>query len=488
MKKKMWVVLFVVVLSVYVIGSAQSADDKGVASKLQDEFASVIDATSPSVVVVRVGAGVKNAQSGHEDVDEIGQNGESGTGIQVDPLLPRDILRELLNSRRFQNRGAQRQQSRPLAQGSGFFVREDGYILTNNHVVGEQTDFTVILKDGREFKCDLIGSDPKTDLAVLKIKSIKPGEKFPALKFGDSDKVRIGHWAIAIGAPFTLDYTVTIGVVSHKGRAMGMNAYENYIQTDTAINPGNSGGPLLNIKGEVVGVVDFILTPPGTQANVGLSFAIASNLARDVTDQLIANGEVVRAWIGISMEPVPAEMKKEFKIEDGALVREVKIGDPADKGGLKPGDIIMKIDDVLVKDTKDVQTAILKHKPGDKILFSIKRKGADQQVEVVAGRQHRAVMAGVGDSSRKIDEVFEKYGIQLGEKDGQVVIIETTKGSIADKSGLQKGMVVLSVNKKQVGCMADVARIAEAAFKEKYLLLYVGDGSNTRQYFALSLL
>ncbi len=468
-----------------------SARDGGnVAAKLQDAFADVIDAAAPSVVIIRSGKspGLSEPQQDPDEMDS--GNDQGGINIQIDPRIPRNLLKELLNPRKFHNpRGLPPQeQPRPLAQGSGFFIREDGYLLTNNHVVGDQSEFTVILKDGREFKGEVVGTDPKTDLAVLKVKSDKPDEKFPVLKFADSDKVRIGHWAIAIGAPFTLDYTVTIGVVSHKGRSMGMNAYENYIQTDTAINPGNSGGPLLNVNGEVIGVVDFILTPQGLQANVGLSFAIASNLAKDVSDQLITGGEVVRAWIGIAMEPVPPDTKKDLKIEGGALVREVRIGEPADKAGLKPGDIILKVDGIPVKETKDVQSAILKHKPGEKIRLALKRQGADQEIEVVAGRQRRAEMAGATDAGQKIDDIFEKYGIRLGEKENQVMILDTVKGSIADKAGLHRGMAVFSINKKQVRNMDDVMKIAEAAIKEKYLLLYVGDGTNAKQYFALSLL
>lgn len=451
------------------------------ASNIQETFATVVENAAPSVVVIRIGKQTADAQ---EEEELEGDNG--GGNLQSAPRGPQDLFKEFFNPKRLRGQGQRlpQQPARPLGQASGFFIRDNGYIVTNNHVVVDQTDFTVILKDGRKFKADVVGADPKTDLAVLKIKS---DEKFPTLKFADSDKVKIGYWAIAIGAPFTLDYTVTIGVVSHKGRPIGLNIYENYIQTDAAINPGNSGGPLLGVNGEVMGVVDFIMTPPTVRGNIGVSFAIASNLAKDVTDQIVAHGEVVRAWIGITMEPVSAEIRKELKIEGGALVREIRLGDPADKAGLKPGDVILKIDGEPVKDSRDVQAAILKRKPGDKIKFAIKRQGVDQEIEVVAGKQKSREMAGASDVGDTIGGIYEKYGIRLGEKDGQILIQETLKGGIAEKAGLRRGMMVYSINKEQVRSMDDVAKIAEEAIKEKYLLLYVGDGSSTRQYFALSL-
>jgi serine protease Do len=234
-------------------------------------------------------------------------------------------------------------------------------------------EITVKLYDGREFKAEVVGTDQKTDLALLKVNS---GTKLPVLEFADSDKVKVGHWSIAIGAPYSFDYSMTVGIVSQKGRSVGINAYKNYIQTDAAINMGNSGGPLLNLDGDVIGVNDFIVTGNGySQGNIGLGFAIPSNMAKDVMEHLMKGGKMVRPWIGIGMEPMSPEMKKQSKCENGVMVREVHVGNPADKAGIEPGDIIISIEGQPVNQPRDVQFAVLKHNPGDKIIFTVMRDG-----------------------------------------------------------------------------------------------------------------
>lgn len=215
----------------------------------------------------------------------------------------------------------------PSGQGSGFFIREDGYILTNHHVVRNQDSFWITTHEGEEYPAKVVGIDPPTDLALLKIDAKR---KFPVLEFADAESVRIGHWAIAIGAPFSLSRTVTIGIVSNTRRnGVGMNLHESYVQTDASINPGNSGGPLLNIQGKVIGVNDFILSPSG--GNIGLSFAISSDIARQVSTELINHGHVERPWLGAVLAPLNRNAKKKLGIEHGVLISQLFRNSPAAK-------------------------------------------------------------------------------------------------------------------------------------------------------------
>jgi serine protease Do len=281
----------------------------------------------------------------------------------------------------------------PFGQGSGFFITDEGHIVTNWHIVKGQSEFTVILKNGEKHQAKVVGVDPKVDLAVIKVDLDR---KTPFLKFADVKKVKTGHWAIAIGAPFALDYTVTAGIVSNIGRDVGMNVYENYIQTDAAINPGNSGGPLLNLEGEVIGVNDFIMTSSSKGGgSVGLSFAIASDLTEHVLKQLIEKGEVSRAWLGIAMSDLPDEMALQMGIAEGVVVTGVHPNDPAEIAGIKRGDVIVGMDGKKVRNSREFRKSILNYNPGDKMKLQIKRFSGEEFIaEVTAGRQNSLEMDG----------------------------------------------------------------------------------------------
>ena len=256
-------------------------------------------------------------------------------------------------------------------QGSGVIIRADGYILTNNHVVDSADEIKVRLKDGREFDAKVVGSDPRTDVAVIKI----DGKDLPVARLGDSDKVRVGQWAIAIGAPYELDYSFTVGFVSAKGRSAVWSrtgsAYEDYLQTDASINPGNSGGPLCDIEGRVIGINALI-----RGLNNGIGFAIPINMARDVADQLIDKGRIIRPWLGIGIEPLTDNKELSDTIKDGVVVREIRPNTPAGKGGVKPADIIVGVDGVPVKSPKELQIQILHKKVGDTVTLDVVRGGA----------------------------------------------------------------------------------------------------------------
>ncbi len=272
----------------------------------------------------------------------------------------------------------------PSGQGSGFFIREDGYILTNHHVVRNQDSFWITTHEGEEYPAKVVGIDPPTDLALLKIDAKR---KFPVLEFADAESVRIGHWAIAIGAPFSLSRTVTIGIVSNTRRnGVGMNLHESYVQTDASINPGNSGGPLLNIQGKVIGVNDFILSPSG--GNIGLSFAISSDIARQVSTELINHGHVDRPWLGAVLAPLNRNAKKKLGIEHGVLISQLFRNSPAAKA-LRPGDIVLKANGRDISTPYDLQGCIFSLLPGAKLNLTIRRSGKTIPVELILTKSPR---------------------------------------------------------------------------------------------------
>ena len=271
----------------------------------------------------------------------------------------------------------------PAGQGSGFFIREDGYILTNYHVASGANALLVTDSEGREYHADLVGVDPTSDLAVLKIEPPK-GKKFMALTFANPKNIRLGQWTIAIGAPFSLEHSVTAGIVSGVQRSgVGVNLYENYIQTDASINPGNSGGPLLNAAGDVIGVNDCILAPSG--GNIGIAFAVSAEIAKTVADTLIEHGEIVRPWLGI-MGALPSQLRSPGEENDearkGAVIRRIIEDSPAARLGLRDGDVIMKINDADVADTYDLRNRILSLDPGTIVKITVLRRNLLHETSV----------------------------------------------------------------------------------------------------------
>ena len=263
----------------------------------------------------------------------------------------------------------------PAGQGSGFFIREDGYILTNYHVASGANALLVTDNEGREYHADLVGVDPTSDLAVLKVEPPK-GKKFMALTFANPKSIRLGQWTIAIGAPFSLEHSVTAGIVSGVQRSgVGVNLYENYIQTDASINPGNSGGPLLNAAGDVIGVNDCILAPTG--GNIGIAFAVSAEIAKTVADTLIAHGEIVRPWLGI-MGAMPSRLRspgeENSEVQKGAVIRRIFQNSPAERLGLRDGDVIVKLNDEDVTETYDLRNRILSLDPGTIVKLSVMRR------------------------------------------------------------------------------------------------------------------
>jgi serine protease Do len=358
--------------------------------------------------------------------------------------------------------------------GSGVIVDKEGYILTNNHVVEGADKVKVQLNDGREFTATVKGQDSRTDLAVLQIKA----KDLPAASLGDSDKLEVGEWAIAIGSPFGLEHTVTVGVISAKGRSgLGTGTYEDFIQTDASINPGNSGGPLINIDGEVIGINAMIIQP-GT----GIGFAIPINMAKQILNDLIKQGKVVRPWLGISVQDLTPEMMEHFKVKEkeGVLVGQIYPETGAEKAGLVSGDIIKSIDDKTIKNVNELVKEIQKKKVGQKVKLNLIRDGKSTTIEVTLTSMPEKPEAA------KEKEVEEKMGASVQELTPQlalryrisgikrgVVVVGVEDGSLADEIGLQEGDVILEINRKKIETTKDFEKAMKDANIDKGILFHL---------------
>jgi serine protease Do len=377
-----------------------------------------------------------------------------------------------------------------LGQGSGMVVREDGYILTNNHVVEGAEEITVVLRDGRELKAEIRGRDPESDLAVIRLKEKVPG--LVPVHFANSDKVRVGEYAIAIGAPFKLDYSVTFGHVSAKGRVVGEMREltdQDFIQTDANINMGNSGGPLVNIDGEVIGVNSMIRTSMG--APVGIGFSIPSNLARDVCDRLIADGKFVRSWLGISIADLQ-EFRKEKEIEtratNGVLVRRIESGGPAENTELRPADVIVAVDGKETPTTQQLRSTVSRKKAGSEVTLDVVRGEAFLQVKVTAGEKpdlkqlasarrpkikKEAPTMELGMTVKDLSrDLAKQFKVEMSEG---VIITEVAEGSLAAQFELKPGDVVTDINHVPVTSAKEFRDEVRKA-KGRVLVSFIRDG------------
>lgn len=358
--------------------------------------------------------------------------------------------------------------------GSGVIVDKEGYILTNNHVVEGVDKVKVRLNDGREFTATLKGQDRRTDLAVLHIKA----KDLPVAALGDSDKLEVGEWAIAIGSPFGLEHTVTVGVISAKGRSgLGTGTYEDFVQTDASINPGNSGGPLINIDGEVIGINAMIIQP-GT----GIGFAIPINTAKQILNDLIKQGKVVRPWLGISAQDLSPEMIEHFQVKEkeGVLVAQVHPGTGAEKAGLASGDIIKSVDDRPIKNVNELVKEIQKKKVGQKVKLNLIREGKAMTLEVTtASMPDRPEFPKEKEAEEKLGAKVQELTPQLasqyrisGIKHG-VIVVGIEDGSLADEMGLQEGDVILEINRRKTETLKDFDKAVKDASLEKGILFHI---------------
>ena len=380
--------------------------------------------------------------------------------------------------------------------GSGVIVSSDGYIITNNHVVEKGEEIRVTLFDKSTFKGKLVGADPKTDIAIIQIDA----NSLPTLKWGDSEELQVGEFVLAIGNPYSLNPTVTMGIISAVGRAnVGIADYEDFIQTDAAINPGNSGGPLVNVKGELIGINTAIFSRTGGYQGIG--FAVPSNMVRVIMDQLVQQGKVTRGWIGVTIQELTPELSQKFGADrtQGALVSDVMKGGPAAKAGLKRGDIIIAFNGKIVKDVSNLRNMVAQSKIGNEVKIKILRSGKEYaiKVKIIEFPRAREVAAILPDQSTAksgsgvltgitIMDLTKETLRQLGfnKNESGVVVVKVEAGSPADEAQIRKGDIIKEINKKKIENVENFNKITSNMKKSETVLLFI-NRSGKRFYVVL---
>jgi serine protease Do len=360
--------------------------------------------------------------------------------------------------------------------GSGFVMSRDGYILTNNHVVEDADQIKVKLINGKEYDGKVVGRDPKTDLALVKIDA----SDLHALPLGNSDDLKVGSWVMAIGSPFGLEQTVTAGIVSAKGRVIGSGPYDNFIQTDASINPGNSGGPLINTKGEVVGINTAILAQ-----GKGIGFAIPINMAKDIAPQLQEKGHVTRGWLGVSIQEMTPELAKSFGLTDnkGALVGQVLTGSPAEKAGIEQGDVIVEFDGKAISESKDLPQVVASTPVGKSVNVKLLRNGKTLDRSVKVSEMEENVAVANAPAHKTLGITVQNLTPEMARRlrintDSGVVVTGVEPGSPAANAGIQTGDVIREVNRKPVKDVDDLRQKVEQAKDQNNILLLVKRGEN----------
>jgi serine protease Do len=446
-----------------------------------------------------------------QTVEAKGGGGGGGEGRGAMPQLPPGSPFEEFFDDFFKNRrggpgggskGGDLQPHKTNSLGSGFIIDTAGIVVTNNHVIADADEINIIMNDGSKFKAELVGVDKKTDLAVLKFKPAKP---LIAVKFGDSDKLRLGEWVIAIGNPFSLGGTVTAGIVSARNRDINSGPYDSYIQTDAAINRGNSGGPLFNLDGEVIGVNTLIISPSG--GSIGIGFAVPSKTVAGVVDQLRQFGELRRGWLGVRIQQVTDEIAESLNIKParGALIAGVEDKGPAKPAGIEPGDVVIKFDGKDIKEPKDLSRVVADTAVGKEVDVVIIRKGAEETRKVTLGRLEdgdKAVQASAKSQPEPEKPVTQKaLGLDLATlskdlrsrykiKDSVkgVIVTSVDASSDAAEKRLSAGDVIVEVAQEAVSNAADVKKRVDQLKKDgkKSILLLVSNADGELRFVALS--
>ena len=445
-------------------------DSQSVLRGLEDAFVSVADRVTPAVVNVSV-TPKRAPESGGESTE------------------PEERFREFFGPEffeRFFRRRPPREEGR--ASGSGVIVDAHGFILTNNHVVENAAEIEVRLSDDRKFKATVVGRDAKTDLAVLKVDA--GAAPLPVAELGDSDTLRPGQWAIAIGNPFGLDRTVTAGIISATGRTrVGVATYEAFIQTDASINPGNSGGPLLNLEGRVIGINTAIVS-----TGQGIGFSIPINMAKEIMGQLMANGRVVRGWLGIAIQDLTPELAAGFGVKPGSgvLVSEVMKDSPAEAGGVKSGDIITQFGGAVIKDVTDLQKKVAAVEPGRPTPMVVIRDKASTPLTIAVGEQpgEEKVVAAAPQEQMlglKVEPLSPESAqrFKLTAKSG-LLVTDVASGSSGDAAGIRPGDVILEVNRQPVGNVESFKRVIAGAKPGDPVPVYLQRGGGRNEYVVLT--
>ncbi len=439
---------------------------------LQDAFVHVADAVRPAVVNVSTTQRPPQRESG-------------GRRPQLPPSF-QGPFRDFFGEDFFERFFGQPPQREQHSLGSGVIVDKRGYILTNNHVIEQADQIEVRLSDKRKFQATVVGKDPKTDLAVIKIDT---SNDLPVATLGDSGKIRIGEWAIAIGNPFGLDQTVTVGVISAVGRSdVGITTYEDFIQTDASINPGNSGGPLVNLNGEVVGINTAIVA-----SGRGIGFAIPINMAREISTRRMSDGKVVRGWLGIGIQELTEEGAGQFgvKVGDGVLVSNVMPGGPSERAGLKAGDVLLDFNGTKISSVHQLQRVVADAAVGASAQVKVLREKQPVTVTVVLGEQP-AELAVAGPEPSRGEGSVQRFGLTLQELtpdlreqlklgDGSGVLVSgIEEGGPAGRAGLRPGDLIVQANRKSVKSVQDFTQIVQQLGPGGSLLLLVQREGNAR--------
>ncbi len=471
---------FIVAAAIGVVSAAGLLWQPANALDAPDSFADLVDEISPSVVNITTSVSVA---------------GGGGQQFELPPDIP-DFFRDLLeNNPNFQQQGPRE----GTALGSGYIIDEEGYVVTNNHVVENATNIMVETYDNKELKAEIVGTDPKTDVALLKVET---DEKLQATTYGNSDDVRVGDWVVAVGNPLGQGFSVSAGIVSARTRSLG-GTYDDYIQTDAAINRGNSGGPLFNLDGEVIGMNTAILSPDG--GSIGIGFAMSSRVVSKVVDQLKEFGTTKRGWLGVSIQPVTEEIADAMDLKEarGALVREVPEG-PARDAGIEAGDVILKFDGEDIEDVNELIRVVGDTEVGKVVDVEIYRQGEKSPItkKVTLGRLEEATALASNDGEEKSDpqsgeSVLGMTLIPLDAETARLYDVETPGGlfvqavepdSPADSRAVQAGDIVRSANRAEVNSVGELEGIIKDAKRSgRDSVLLVIDRGGVSNFIALPL-
>jgi len=476
--------------------AAQAADSAQTSLPHPTGFADIAAKVKPAVVSVRVTIQDAAAQEMVQQDSEDSEDGPEGND-QVIPFAPGSPMQKFF--RQYGDQGGERGFGRPqprrkmVGEGSGFFISPDGYVVTNNHVVKDASSVEVTLADGAKYSAKVVGTDPKTDIALIKVNG---GSNFPYVKFAGQEP-RVGDWVVAVGNPFGLGGTVTAGIVSAQSRDIGSGPYDDYIQIDAPINRGNSGGPAFDMNGDVIGINTAIFSPSG--GSVGIGFDIPAQTAQRIVDQLKAHGSVTRGWLGVQVQPVTAAIANSLGLKkaEGVIVDDAQSGSPAAKAGLKSGDVITEVNGTPVKDAREVARTIATLAPDSTVKLSVVRDGQNQTVSATLSKMpnERVADAGGRDHESATSTATPRLGVTVapardaeGAGNRGVVVTNVDPNGPAAAAGVEAGNVILDIGGKPVANRDDVVKqLQEAkAHGRGDVLLHVKAGDST-QFVAVKL-
>jgi len=443
----------------FLVGFMTLPGQASAAALAPDSFANLAKKVGPAVVNISTEHNVKSS--------EFQFRGPMGKNDQFEDFFKKFFGDQV--PREYKQRGL----------GSGFIISKDGLVITNNHVVEKADVIKVKLSNGESHDAEVVGRDPKTDIALIKIKG---GGSFPFLPLGDSDKIQVGDWVLAVGNPFGLESTVTAGIISAKQRNIGAGPYDDFLQTDAPINPGNSGGPLVDLDGEVIGINTAIVA-----SGQGIGFAIPSNMANNIIAQLRDSGKVVRGWLGVMIQRITPELEKSFNLKDdqGALVADVPEDSPAAKAGIKRGDVIVEFNGKAIKEWSDLPSMVANTKVGETVPVKVMRDGKEKVFDVKIGELKEEMTAAAGEERHEeaklgmtVEEITPDVAARLGiEKEEGVIVTRVDENSPAAEAGLRPGDIIKEIQREPVKDMDSYNNLINKLEKGNALILIKRGGS-----------